>query len=119
MLALNFLTVLFLTATAVTANPLYVVPREYDGSCDVSRPCPRGLCCSAWGWCGTGELYCGPPPDPNVLPDGKCDAKHHCAKGFCCSRWGYCGTGPAYCEFYVLFSLASVAQSLGKPQLHC
>ncbi|KAK4781124.1 hypothetical protein SAY87_017230 [Trapa incisa] len=21
--------------------------------------CPAGLCCSQWGWCGTGDAYCG------------------------------------------------------------
>lgn len=94
MLTLNNLTtLLLLAATACTANPLYIVPREYDGSCDASRPCPRGLCCSPWGWCGTGDLYCGPGPDP-----GACDATHPCPAGLCCSKWGYCGTGPDYCE---------------------
>eukprot|EP00804_Cyclotella_cryptica_P013618 CCRYP_012959-RA/>CCRYP_012959-RA protein AED:0.23 eAED:0.23 QI:79/1/1/1/1/1/5/123/765 len=28
-------------------------------SCGANNPCPNGLCCSQWGYCGTGDAYCG------------------------------------------------------------
>ncbi|KAK4207710.1 hypothetical protein QBC37DRAFT_392561 [Rhypophila decipiens] len=103
MLTINILTALLLAATACKANPLYVVPRGYDGSCSKTKPCPGNLCCSDFGWCGTGDLYCKHNPDPcpdppKPNPDGTCDDKHPCAKGFCCSQWGYCGQEPLYCN---------------------
>lgn len=29
--------------------------------CAKDRDCPKGECCSDWGFCGPGEHYCGPP----------------------------------------------------------
>jgi len=28
-------------------------------SCGANKPCSGGLCCSQWGYCGTGDAYCG------------------------------------------------------------
>ena len=46
------------------------------GQCDAMHPCPTGLCCSKFGWCGTGPAYCNmatltptvatPTPTPTV-----------------------------------------------------
>merc|ERR1712226_941087 len=27
--------------------------------CGADKPCPNGLCCSQWGYCGTGDAWCG------------------------------------------------------------
>jgi len=65
-------------------------------------PCPGGMCCSRWGYCGTSNAYCAPencmsqcsaPPGPPNC--GNLGAP--CPGGMCCSRWGYCGTSNAYC----------------------
>jgi Fungal cellulose binding domain/Chitin recognition protein len=68
------------------ANPL--VPRQL-GSC-ATVPCAAGLCCSAYGYCGTGSDYC---------QAGSCvgGVGGTCAAGECCSIYGYCGTGAGYC----------------------
>jgi len=66
--------------------------------------CPdTSLCCSQWGYCGTGSAYCPAPSKPSpptvagtcgngVVGNGICPDK-----SLCCSQWGYCGTGSAYC----------------------
>src|ERR1700744_3889293 len=68
------------------ANPL--APRQL-GSCATS-PCAAGLCCSIYGYCGTGSDYC---------QAGSCvgGVGGTCADGECCSIYGYCGTGEGYC----------------------
>jgi len=30
-----------------------------DGQCSATNPCADGLCCSQWGSCGAGAIYCG------------------------------------------------------------
>jgi len=79
---------------------------------DCNPPCGPGLCCSKWGFCGTGDAYCGgqppvpvpstdtptpppPPPAPTGGDSGNCNPP--CGPGQCCSKWGFCGTGEAYC----------------------
>jgi len=57
MLPIKYTTVLLLSITACAANPLVLIPRQGDGSCDAAHPCPAGLCCSKWGFCGTGAAY--------------------------------------------------------------
>ena len=33
---------------------------SYNGQCGPDKgKCPKGLCCSKYGWCGTGQKYCG------------------------------------------------------------
>lgn len=60
MIVINILLALLATATTSLASPIQaaVVVRDYDGSCSATKPCPSGLCCSKWGWCGTGQAYC-------------------------------------------------------------
>lgn len=59
------------------------------GSC-ATAPCPAGLCCSQWDYCGTGPDYC---------QQGSCigGVGGTCAPGLCCSKYGFCGVGPEYC----------------------
>jgi len=75
-----------------------------DGVCRDSS-----LCCSQYGYCGTGAAYCDahPTPMPTVKPapnstvfcgggtigDGVCRDS-----SLCCSQYGYCGTGAAWCN---------------------
>lgn len=69
-----------------------------------STPCASGLCCSQYGYCGTGDAYCGAGSQTNSGSSsssgssgssGSCSPP--CASGLCCSQYGYCGTGEAYC----------------------
>jgi len=72
--------------------------------------CASGLCCSEYGYCGTGDAYCGagcqsgpcsgsspPPPPPPPPPSSSSACGGGCTSGQCCSQYGYCGTGDAYC----------------------
>jgi hypothetical protein len=81
---------LLLTPFLALANPL--IPSLFHrqlGSC-TTAPCAAGLCCSIYGYCGTGSDYCQP---------GSCvgGVGGTCADGECCSIYGYCGTGAGYC----------------------
>ena len=56
--------------------------------------CDAGLCCSQWGYCGTGDDFCGTGCQAGACYSGQtcgCDAS------LCCSQYGYCGTGDDYC----------------------
>jgi hypothetical protein len=33
--------------------------KRQSGACSSTTPCPNGLCCSQFGWCGTSDAYCG------------------------------------------------------------
>jgi hypothetical protein len=81
---------LLITPFLTLANPL--APSLFHrqlGSCATS-PCAAGLCCSVYGYCGTGSDYC---------QAGSCvgGVGGTCAAGQCCSIYGYCGTGAGYC----------------------
>ncbi|KAB1219447.1 Endochitinase PR4 [Morella rubra] len=57
--------------------------------------CAANLCCSQYGYCGTGDAYCGVG-----CKGGPCYSSAQncgCAANQCCSQYGYCGTGDAYC----------------------
>ncbi|KAF2435278.1 hypothetical protein EJ08DRAFT_645636 [Tothia fuscella] len=82
--------------------------------------CEPGLCCSAFGFCGSGNDYCAEPQCQNEYgdcngclrscpvprntparrPGGLCGASTGavCAPGVCCSASGFCGTGPDFCS---------------------
>lgn len=71
--------ILLLLAPFLTlANPL-LVDRQL-GSC-ATAPCPVGLCCSTYKYCGVGTDYCG---------IGSCigGVGGTCAAGECCSPYG-------------------------------
>jgi len=77
--------------------------------------CPNDECCSQWGYCGFGNLYCGSGcqngygtgscsnPVVGNLPvtqlGGSCGeaAGYRCPSPECCSQWGYCGTTSLHC----------------------
>lgn len=62
------------SAVAMPTDQAGVAPRASwplsarAGECSSSSPCAAGLCCSQWGFCGTGPDYCtggsNPPPPP-------------------------------------------------------
>jgi len=51
--------------------------------------CGAGLCCSAYGYCGSGAAYCG--------GGGGGGCQGGCPAGQCCSQFGYCGTSAEHC----------------------
>ena len=96
-------------------------PANNNQVCDPKSTVYQGTCCSSYGWCGTGDAYCGtgclsgctttsPASTAVELPvasstaprsDGRCgkdfggatcDPKG--AYGGCCSSYGYCGSTP-------------------------
>ncbi|PVH84162.1 hypothetical protein DL98DRAFT_512567 [Cadophora sp. DSE1049] len=74
------------------ATPLASTPKiagRQLGAC-VEGICAPGLCCSIWGYCGTGPEYC---------QTGSCvgGVGGTCAPGLCCSKYGYCGSGAEFC----------------------
>ncbi len=92
--------------TLTLANPLIFHPsleHRQLGSCATS-PCPAGLCCSEWKYCGVGPEYCG---------EGSCigGVSGTCAAGLCCSIYGYCGTGPEYCSATTSISSTSTSST--------
>jgi hypothetical protein len=64
------------------------------------------LCCSKWGYCGSGPDFCSSNnPKPTASPGGVGTCGNGSVgnggckdAGYCCSKWGYCGPGPAFCE---------------------
>lgn len=74
---------------------------EGDGFCP-----DNSLCCSDWGYCGSGEQYCF--STRITYEDGESDGDAgtcggggvgdgNCLDGNCCSKFGFCGTGELYC----------------------
>jgi hypothetical protein len=89
-LRLSLILLFFIPLTSL-ANPLLDLPiRRQVGSC-ANAPCPAGLCCSPYGYCGTGPDYCSLGSCIGGV-GGTCSTA-----GQCCSIYGYCGTGPDYC----------------------
>ncbi|KAJ1927488.1 hypothetical protein IWQ60_002875 [Tieghemiomyces parasiticus] len=70
-----------------------------QGQCSASSPCAAGLCCSQYGYCGTGSDFCGTGCQGGACTTtpGACSATNPCAAGQCCSKWGYCGVGSDFC----------------------
>ena len=90
--------------TAPTKAPAVVVVGTCGSGVRGHGICPdAALCCSAWGYCGTGSPWCdttAPVPAPSSV--GTCGGGQRgngiCPQtGLCCSAWGYCGTGAQYC----------------------
>ncbi|KAF3352872.1 DNA repair and recombination protein RAD26 [Verticillium dahliae VDG1] len=85
-----------------------------DGTCGGTNGwiCPKGNCCSRFGFCGATTDHCAPgcqsafgfcptpTPGSNVSPDGTCGGsnKFVCASGTCCSKNGFCGTTKDHCD---------------------
>jgi len=72
----------------------FVVADPESSGCGSGPKCASGLCCSQYGYCGTGEAYCG---SNTPAPSDGCGSGPKCASDECCSQYGYCGTGEAYC----------------------
>ncbi|KAI3635476.1 hypothetical protein MIR68_006114 [Amoeboaphelidium protococcarum] len=88
---------------------------QEPGACGNGTSCAEGYCCSAYGFCGQGDLYCGNGcqdlwsgadcyQNVSQLPvdtEGRCGVidgiEYGCSAGNCCNEWGYCGTGALYC----------------------
>jgi len=75
--------------------------------------CPKGQCCSKYGWCGKGKSYCSngcqsefgicqQESQNNSYGDSsiwRCGENFgSCSKGYCCSKWGWCGKSKSYCD---------------------
>lgn len=61
--------------------------------------CVGGLCCSQYGWCGSGPEYCSNAAVSVVGPCGSGNVGNGiCDGGLCCSQHGWCGSGPKYCS---------------------
>ncbi|PVH85012.1 hypothetical protein DL98DRAFT_584069 [Cadophora sp. DSE1049] len=87
-------TLALLLSTALAAAMPSLTQRQ--GNCRSAGDCGGGMCCSQYGYCGSGAEYCGgsgvaTAPVPSSTSGGGCPA------GMCRSKWGYCGTGPEYC----------------------
>lgn len=72
-------------------------------NCLVAGSCGAGLCCSPFGFCGSGIQYCSGSV-PTLYPGwsgtpylgGDCRVVG-CTPGYCCSPYGYCGQTVDYC----------------------
>lgn len=64
------------------------------GNCLVTGYCGAGLCCSAFGACGSGAQYCGTSapavyPGWSGFPFSGADCRIvGCGAGYCCSSYG-------------------------------
>ena len=45
------------TTTTTSANSSNCA--SHTATCGRDKPCADGMCCSQWGYCGTGDAYCG------------------------------------------------------------
>ncbi|KAJ1269914.1 hypothetical protein BS78_06G014400 [Paspalum vaginatum] len=100
---------LAMKALALGALLVGVIPHAQAQQCGSQaggKECPNNLCCSQYGYCGSGEAYCGngcqngPCNGYGTLRQEQCGSQaggKECPNNLCCSRWGYCGSGEAYC----------------------
>ncbi|ORX80363.1 L domain-like protein [Anaeromyces robustus] len=70
--------------------------------------CPKGYCCSKYGWCGKSSKYCsidegcqpeyGICSENNTSSEGRCGNIYgKCPSGQCCSKYGWCGKSSKHC----------------------
>ncbi|KAL9944436.1 hypothetical protein ACHAQF_008412 [Verticillium nonalfalfae] len=94
-----------------------------DGTCGGTNGwiCPKGNCCSRFGFCGATADHCAPgcqpafgicpnpTPGGNASPDGTCGGsnKFICASGTCCSKAGFCGNTKDHCDAGCQFDFGS------------
>ena len=55
------------TSTPTTKKPTNSNCPAVTAQCGADKPCPNGSCCSQWGYCGTGDAWCG-----NCCQNGAC-----------------------------------------------
>jgi len=80
-----------------------------NGRCgDGYGRCPKGECCSKYGWCGHSDEHCatnngcktkyGICKSEIMYRTGECGKNHgKCSEGYCCSKFGWCGKTEQYC----------------------
>ncbi|KAL6600625.1 hypothetical protein ACP70R_045425 [Stipagrostis hirtigluma subsp. patula] len=99
------ITQLAMKALVLTAFALaYATVTTGAGQCGVQLDvvlCPDNQCCSKWGYCGLGPLYCGAGCQSGACLQGmRCGRQNRgagCPGNLCCSPQGYCGIGQVYC----------------------
>jgi len=84
---------MLLTSITVMSFVFFSMVYQTMGNCLVSG-CGSGLCCSAYGFCGTGFDYCG---GATASAGGSGCRAYGCPAGQCCSQFGYCGTSVEHC----------------------
>ena len=101
-------------ATPTTPTP--AISTVLCGPQNDNTVCAPGLCCSSYGNCGVGDLYCAsgcqtrfgqcgtiisssmkPGPTGSTTTCGFNNQNAVCANGYCCSNKGFCGRGTSYC----------------------
>ena len=90
------------TAAGPSKDTTTRVPPEPPGTCKKNSDCAANACCSVWGFCGVGPLYCNKnelSAMNETVEQGECQSNLDCPSNQpCCSAWGYCGSGPDYCH---------------------
>jgi hypothetical protein len=81
--------------------------------CSKLNPCATG-CCSKFGYCGTGDDFCGSGNCVDTC-DFKlgCDKNNPCKIG-CCSKFGFCGLGPDCKTISILLAMSNLLQIARK-----
>lgn len=78
--------------TTLTFLLLFLAGYVIAQDCSKLKPCATG-CCSKFGYCGTGDDFCGKNCVDTCDFRLGCDANNPCKSG-CCSKFGFCGLGP-------------------------
>ncbi|CAM1509012.1 Fc.00g027510.m01.CDS01 [Cosmosporella sp. VM-42] len=76
---------------------LFLQSCHAQAQCNKDNLCATG-CCSAAGFCGVGDEYCGEGCQSTCDYKVQCDENSPCQDGTCCNKFGYCGLGPDYCK---------------------
>jgi len=97
--------------------PLMGALQDEPPNCgDSDAPCPDGMCCSKWGYCGTDAAYCDPENCLSQCPAPNCgESDAPCQEGMCCSKWGFCGTSYEYCAPEICVSQCPFPAPSGPP----
>jgi len=103
------------TKTTTTKTPSPTTTKiSTNGKCGKNDGvCPKGECCSKYGWCGHSTDHCSvkkgcqsafgscnndDSASTVISTNGKCGKEHgRCPNGYCCSKYGWCGTSSAHC----------------------
>jgi len=88
----------------------YTLPQKYKTSVDFTcgsekYKCPKGYCCSNYGYCGKTDDYCNASNGCQIKYGDCYSSKNYCGEGlgrcmdgFCCSKYGHCGTTDEHCS---------------------
>jgi len=96
----------------------FAIAKVYSKNCGEGiGKCSSDKCCSKYGYCGTGDDYCGtgcqenfgrcnsststsPAQTHSISTDNRCGPDNGdtvCPSGNCCSRYGWCGRSDIHC----------------------